>query len=191
MIESKTQDDLFARLAAGQRSALEEVCTRYGARVAAFVRRRMGQGLRARLETQDLVQESLAAVGQSASGLSFRGEQHFLGWLRGVVEKKVLHHARHWAAERRAQGREVPWPSVERSLRSGAERPSQVFRRRETLDRLAAELKRLSPADRDLVLLRLFFEVPWATAARILGTTQAAAQMRLTRARRLLRQRLA
>src|SRR5688500_3345974 len=94
---ASVQDGLFTRLSVGEPAALEEVCRRYGPRVASIVRRRMGRKLRAREETADLVQETMAAVVQAAPGAVFSTEADFLRWVRALAEKRVLHAARHWS----------------------------------------------------------------------------------------------
>jgi len=179
-------DPLFLRLSAGDPSALDEVCRRYGPRVASIVRRRMGKRLRARLETADLAQETMAAVVQAVSGTAFRTEADFLRWVGALAQRRVLHAARHWRARRRCFTGEVPCGAGDSVPDRRAERPSQVLLRSETLERVQEELGRLPPPEREVIVLRLILGLSWSAVGAALQVTEECAQMRFTRARRQL-----
>ncbi|MBI4602497.1 MAG: sigma-70 family RNA polymerase sigma factor [Planctomycetes bacterium] len=177
---------LFSRLAAGDPAALDEVCRRYGPRAASNVRRPIGRPLRARVETADLAQEAMLAVVRDAPRERFESEAAFLRWLQAVVERRVLRAARRWGAACRSLGRERSIGEAAERPDPRAERPSQVFAREEEAAGLAAALARLAPGDREVFVLRLVLELPWAAVAGALGTTEECAQMRFLRARKRL-----
>ena len=54
--------------------------------VHAWVRRRLGPQLRARVDTQDLAQSSLAEAFRDLQGFEWRGRESFQRWLRTTVE---------------------------------------------------------------------------------------------------------
>ncbi|MBI4582888.1 MAG: sigma-70 family RNA polymerase sigma factor [Planctomycetes bacterium] len=182
---------LFERLSKGEPEALDEICRRYGKRVAALVRRRLGPALRAREETDDIAQETMVDILKGASKCHFDSEAAFLRWLQVVVEHRVLHTAEYWRAARRRASKEVRFSTALLDAEPHAESPSAVLQRREEIDRLSLELARLPSEDREVIISRLFLKLPWAAVAAAMGTTEEAAQMRFTRARRKLVSQLA
>ena len=181
---------LLSRLASGNRVAQEEVCRRYGKRVYWIVRRRLGRKLRARVETADVVQEAMVDILQDACGCRFASEKDFLNWVRAIVEHRIQEIAGYWGAAKRRRSREVRLPTKEVRADHRAERPSQIFRRKEDHQRLCVTMTRLPAADRQILVSRLFLGLSWDHVASSLGTTEAAAQMRFVRARRRLAQEL-
>ena len=183
--------ELFDRLASGDPGALEEVCRRYGGRASRIASRKLGRSLRARVETADIAQEAMLDLVRSPGRQRFPSEASFLAWLNVVVERKVIKAARRWHASRRNIAREVgPHPALG-DLAGEGTTPSQACAREERADALAAAIHSLSPADRALVISRLLLRLPWAAVARVVGASEAAAQMRLLRVRKRLARRLA
>jgi RNA polymerase sigma-70 factor (ECF subfamily) len=100
-----------------------------------------------------------------------------LGWLLGVT-RRVLANARR--RERRA--------GALRALlgvqpQSNAPDPAELI----DDDELRAALRRLSPVDREALVVTAWLDLSSADAARALGITPAAYRMRMSRARRRLR----
>ncbi len=178
--------ELFARLSRGDPEAFREVYARYGARVAAIARHRLGPRLRARIETDDLTQEAWATVACEAPGAVFANEQQFLGWVEGVVEHRALREARRWRAQRRCSEREARGVDAASRPDARAERPSQIVLREEAVARVTVALACLESDDRQVIVLRLLLDLPWRDVAAAQGVTEECAQMRFTRARRRL-----
>jgi len=117
-------------------------------------------------------------------------DAQFRALLLRIVENTLRKQHRRFTARRRDVGRERPLPS-ESVLHldapdATAQTPSQVVDRneRDALIRLAMEL--LNPEDREVIELRQWEEMPFAEIAKRLGISEAAAQMRHTRAIRRL-----
>lgn len=182
--------DLFLRLSEGQRDAFDEVCRRYGERVARIARGLLGRPLRSRVETADVVQTVLAALLGSRGSLLFDSEAAFLRWIQVVTERKILRLARHWHAEKRPVGMEIALEDLSRLPDGQSEAPPQVLDRKETAERLILALARLPPGDRELAISRLFLKLPWSTVSRSFGISEEAAVMRYARVRRRLRRLL-
>ena len=155
-----------------------------------IVRRRLGRKLRARVETADVVQEAMVDILQDACGCRFDSEKDFLSWVRTIVEHRIQEFAGYWGAAKRRRSREVRLPAEEERADHRAERPSQIFHRKEEHQRLCATMARLPAADRQVLVSRLFLGLSWDHVASSLDTTEAAAQMRFVRARRRLAQEL-
>lgn len=98
--------ELIRQIQAGDRQAADILCRRYGPRVARLVRRSIGRRLRARLETQDLVQSAFLEVLRGLPGFTYRGEAAFLAWPAAIVERMIL--ALPWEAIARAHGASIP-----------------------------------------------------------------------------------
>jgi RNA polymerase sigma-70 factor, ECF subfamily len=174
--------DLFERLSRGEPGAIDEVCRRYGPRVAAIARRKMGGRLRGRIETADVVQESMADIVRDASRSRFPSEAAFLRWTTAVVEHTVLDEVRRWDGARRGFGLEIEADGRDGTDPFG-ETPSRIVRRRETSEKISEGLALLSSSDRKVVIARMILELKWADVAASLGSSVAAAQMRFGRAR--------
>jgi RNA polymerase sigma factor (sigma-70 family) len=180
--EGAVGEELFQGVARSESWAIDEVCRRYGPRVAAMVRPRMWRRLRRRLETADLAQEAMAEIARQVPGVNFSSEADFLRWTAAVVEHKVLQAARRWAARSRA-GRAVPIDACREAADPLAETPSRLYRRREDAEKISEALAGLAQDDRRIVIARLLLGLRWPEVAASLGTTIPAAQMRLQRAR--------
>ena len=178
LIEKFTQED---------REAQNEVCRRYGERVARIVRQAAGSALRSREGTADLAQEALWEMVRSSPGCRFESEAAFLGWVRRIVEHRIFHAARHWKAQRRGAAREVPLtPTREGDSGASSQSPSSILESKERIDNLSRVLARVAALDREVLIYRAVLDLPWAKVAIALETTQAAAQMRFNRARKRL-----
>ena len=184
--DAGVQEGLFDRLAEGDAAALEAVCRLYGERAAGMVRHRLGKSLRMRLETADVVQEAMMDVVQEAKRIRFRGEADFLRWLNAVVEHRILQAARYWSAQKRKAGLQSPLATDDLQEDPRAERPSRIYRRRETSDRISGALAGLPEKHRKVLIPRLILQMPWPAVARSLKISLEAAQMRFLRARRAL-----
>ncbi len=187
LVDCVSPDPLFHRLSRGEPGAIDELCLRYGPRVASIARSRLGRSLRARLETADVAQEAMIDILKAAPGENFRCEAEFLRWVGVVVEHKIIQIARHWRRVRRRMSREKPITGSGSWLDPRAERPSQILERRETVERFSLALAALEPRDRAVIISRLLLELPWSRVAQALGASEEAAQMRFTRVRRRLR----
>ena len=185
--QDTSKDTLFTRLAAGHPAALDELCRRYGPHVSEIARARLFRRLRARVETADVAQDAMVEIVSGARAQRFSDEASFLRWAREVVQNRVLQLAKRWGAARRRIDREEPFPEGRSSPDLSAERPSQLFERKQRADRLTEAIARLPEGDREVLVARLLLEMPWSAVAASLGTSEEAAQMRFTRARRKLR----
>ncbi|HEU4420598.1 MAG TPA: sigma-70 family RNA polymerase sigma factor, partial [Planctomycetota bacterium] len=103
-------------------------------------------------------------------------------WLATVVRNSVRMHRR--SARRRVAREALAAVARENAAPSGAERLAGQ-------QRLLAAVESLPAADRDVLLLRYFDELPPRAIAQRLGTTSAAVRSRLSRALATLRSRLA
>jgi RNA polymerase sigma-70 factor (ECF subfamily) len=135
-----------------------------------------GQG---RADAEDLLQDTLARAYLGVHGL--RDETRFTGWLLAIVRRR--HFSRLKA--RRADPQLVEDPSSERGFAAAYE--AQTVEAQLALEALA----RLPDGPRELLALTCLDGLSPLEAAAALGIPPRAVRMRLTRARRMLREQYA
>ena len=177
---------LLKRWHAGDREALGVLLERNIDWIRAHVRRRLGQALRQKAETQDFVQEAMADVLRYGPKFTVADEGRFRALLARIVENVLRDQHDHFAAQKRAAAKERPLPSdtvleLDPPNRE-VTRPSQVASRREESAWLALGLEMLDAGDRAVILLRQQEGLPFAEVGRRLGVSEEAARFRFQRA---------
>jgi len=160
--------DLVRRAAAGDPEASGELVRRYEGRVKASIRRRLGSVLRARVDTDDLFQSTIAASLADLGTLRFEGERAFVGWLAQVAERRIRDSARFHRAARRDVGREGPLPK-EDLLAAGRTSPTQGALRTEATAGLREAMEVLPEVDRRVVELHSFRGMGFREVAEAVG----------------------
>ena len=89
MAESRNDETLASRLAAGDETALHELYAEYGTRLFAYALRLTNDQAKA----EDVVQDVLVTVWRTAD--RYRGEGRFIAWLLGIVHHTAMNAIRH------------------------------------------------------------------------------------------------
>lgn len=178
MTADRPLTDLHERAKAGDRQAFDELIGPLRDRLVAFVRSRLGQALRGKLEPEDVVQE--ASLQAFESIVAFRGadSDSLWSWLTSISEHLI------WNASRKRSLKESSL-----SLESPAEEvsPSRALRRKERLARLDQSLSRLKPEQREVIVLAKIEGLQAKEIARRLGRSEAAVRQTISRALKELR----
>jgi RNA polymerase sigma-70 factor (ECF subfamily) len=192
-------DDLKKRLAAHDSAALGELLQVKRAPLMAFIERQLGSALRRRVEPEDVLQETSAEAVRSLPGTDLSQRDPF-GWLCQIAERKIIDlHRRHFGAQKRDAGREVPLgssggdthaPGLINMLVMSMTTPSQAFSRNARELRLADAIARLPPEQRDALRMRYVENLPSKQIAENLGKTDAAVRVMLTRSLKKLQELL-
>jgi RNA polymerase sigma-70 factor (ECF subfamily) len=175
------QGDLIQRAQEGSPEALNALYERCAGRLLAYVRLRLGRDLRSRLESRDILQ---AAMVKSIEHLNdFKGNEtgSLMGWLARIADNEIRDRADYYQRQRRDAARELPLEDdapVAALTRSAL---SRVILDEEA-ERLEAALEALTPAHREVILLRKFEELSFADIAQRLGKSEDACRMLLARA---------
>jgi RNA polymerase sigma-70 factor (ECF subfamily) len=171
----------------GDQAAFTAIVREHTPWIEQLVHRRLGAQLRQRVDTQDVVQNTLIEVLRDGPRFVVTSREHLRGLLARMVENVLRANADHARAEKRDVRREVAPPPGESVVfldaRPGsAASPSQAAAADEerVWVRLAIEL--LAPDDRIVVIWREYQGLSFAEVAHKLGIDEDAARMRFNRA---------
>jgi RNA polymerase sigma-70 factor (ECF subfamily) len=168
--------DLVAAAQRQERPAIEQLLVRHLPGLEAFVRLRMGPGLRAVATPPDLVQSVCREVLEDLTGFEFRGEAPFRHWLYVRAENKLREKHRYHHAQKRDRGQEVALPEAStflpayRTLCS----PSHELEVRETMRRVEAAFDQLPDDYREAVTLHKLCGLSHQEIAERMGRSEGA-----------------
>ena len=147
----------------------------------AFILRRIGNAS----DAEELTQQAFVAASRSIAG--FRGEAALSTWLYGVAMNLVRNHLTREPGRRHRFDAEAAIDE----LRCEAANPEERLDGKQRLASLDRELRALPAAMRDVLLLVALHDMSYEEAATLLSVPIGTVRSRVSRARDLLRQRLA
>ena len=158
----------------------------------------LGRLYRARLDSSDVVQETLARAVKGLGQLRGGSEAEFVRWLRAIVGNVLVDFVREHGAAKRDPRREqtvcdasgdeeTPLAAYLAASQPG---PVTLAQRQERLLQLAAAVGRLPEAERDAVIAHYILELPLSEVAARLGRTEKGAAGLVFRGKRRLRELL-
>ena len=172
------------RARAGDRDALERLLARQHERLERMARRKLGTGLKARVRTSDILQSTFLDVIRSVPDFEGESEEAFGGWVARILENNIRDKGKYFAAQKR---REPTTPlDVEDDapgLPAPTPTPSACAAGAEDLLLVSRALEALPEDYRRIIILRQIDGRSHKEAAEILGRTEAATRMLLSRAR--------
>ena len=177
----EARSDWIEQAKAGSPEALNRLYERSAGRLLAFIRLRLGRDLRARLESRDILQATLLKSLEHLDELKAGETRSVMAWLARIAEHEIRdcadfhHRQRRDAARELPLDDEAPLPALTRSALSRVILDEQATRLEEAMDGL-------TPAHREIILLRKFEELSFAEIGRRLGKTEDACRMLLARA---------
>lgn len=178
MRESRSDDELLAATARGERGAFEQFYRRNAPWLQIRLRRRCGDPDLA----EEVVQETFIAVWRAAS--SYRGPDRSGPWLWTIATNRLVDAHR----RRAARARTVSEPSDDLAVTRSAEDDALVS----TYDaNLASALDRLSPELREILQATVLDGLSVRETAVLLNIPEGTVKSRADRARRQLREALA
>lgn len=177
---------LLRRWNAGEGEALDAILARERDWLEGRVRARLGPKLRQKAETEDFVQDALLEFFRYGPRFEVQSRRHLRGLLGRIVENALRGKAKWFDRQRRQLAAERPLdPRDTLSFEPAAPtayRPSRIAQQGESEARLRLAVELLDPADREVIVLRQWEELPFAEVAARLGIQEDAARMRLNRA---------
>ncbi len=186
----RSDRELCRDASAGEKSALEELLSRYRDRLKRMLAVRMHPRLAKRCDPSDVVQDALAEATRRLPEYLGTPELPFYVWLRQLgLDRLTDYHRRHLYAQSRSVFREeeadLSDESVEtlaQQLAGAVDDPARQLAREERRQRVRRCLEQLRPSDRELLLMRFAEQLQLKEIAAALGLTEAATKSRLHRA---------
>lgn len=176
-------ENLIHRAKEGSQDALDRLFGRYGERLLALVRLRLGPGLRPQIESQDVLQETLLNAFRRIDQFEGSGERTLMAWLgaiaRNVIRDQVDYHHR----ERRDAKRQVPLGEIGEVVESRIRDEVSRVALHEKSVLLERAIEELDPDRREVILLRSFEELTFPEIAERTGRTADACRMMYRRTR--------
>jgi RNA polymerase sigma-70 factor (ECF subfamily) len=191
--ESDTEQ-LLQAAGEGDAEARGRLLERHRARLKRMVAIRFDRRLAARVDSSDVVQETLAEAARKLDSYLRDRPLAFYPWLRQIAQQRLIDaHRCHLVAARRSVAREEPAGLPDESAMElagrlvAAEAPSARLRRGEQRALVRKALDRLPERDREVLVLRYLEELSTSDAAAVLGTSDGTVRVRTLRALQRLR----
>ena len=189
-------DALLDQASQGDASAISRLLNRHRDRLRQMVGIWMDPRVAARFDASDVVQETLVVAASRLPSYTRERPLPFYPWLRQLAWDQLVHYHRlHIYAQIRSVDREDEvWSGLsnhstarlaEQLMASGTSASGRLSRR-ETQERMREALKRLSTADRKVLVLRFLEQLSVSDVAAILSISPEAVSMRQLRALRKL-----
>ena len=169
-------DDLVARVAAGDDTALRELFSRHAPWIAARLRSVLPAA-----EVEDVLQETFLGAWRGAAGYRAEGAG---GWLWGIARRQAALLLR-----RRGSADQAAWTVLPDDLAAGpgTPDPAETVLARAGLEEAVAALGPAGSPEREVWRLMYEQDRPVAEVAELLGVPPGTVKSRAHRARRLLR----
>jgi RNA polymerase sigma-70 factor (ECF subfamily) len=175
----------------GDKSAINQLYSIYAERVRWMVRFRMGKELRSKLESMDIVQDTLINAFNGIDGFSYKNEGDFVRWLSKIAENELRGNLKKLHADKRDIRKEVR-PDNNRPASEGgyvrahepiqATTPSMILSKKEDLDKLEKAIDELNPEYREVIVLTKIEGLSYRDIGQKLGKSKDAVRMLATRA---------
>jgi RNA polymerase sigma-70 factor (ECF subfamily) len=180
-MEGPSSEDVIRAAKTGSTRELDRLYERYAPRVLSYIRMRMGQSLRQRLESRDILQATLLKSFQHLG--EFRGTdgRSLVAWLARIADREIADRADYHHRQRRDAGQEASLDDHSDLAVRVRSVLSQVILD-ERIGTLEAAMDSLSEVHRQVILLRKFEELSFAEIARRLGKSEDASRMLFARA---------
>jgi len=197
--EAARTRELLEQARAGDTSAAEQLLALCREPLKRVVDLRLDPQLARREDASDIVQKVLIDAHRRLREYLRDPRLPFAVWLRHMAKDRIIDaHRRHQEAARRSLDREQPnlapaWADASSAqliarLADQELTPASAAIQQELHQKLGQLLGELDEADREIILMRYYEQLPNQEIAAALGLTEAAASMRHLRALRRLKE---
>ncbi|MBK9129684.1 MAG: sigma-70 family RNA polymerase sigma factor [Phycisphaerales bacterium] len=184
---------LLCRWHGGDHGALHVLVERYLPRVRQYVHRRLGDSLRRRADSGDVVQDAMLEFLRYSPRFQVENGRQFEALVLRIVDN-VLRDQHDWYSRKRREiDRECSLPAssvLYLGSTSGSLRPSEAAQANEKQALVRLSLELLRAGDRQIIILREYDGLTYPEIASRLAINEAAVRMRLSRALRRLGQKM-
>ena len=173
---------LFRRARNGSPEAINALFERYGGRLHALIRARLGPNLRRRVESRDILQATLLKGFQGIDRFEGSGSRPLMAWLGTIAKDEICDQADFHQRQKRDYARETGLESkvdrIGETIRSEVSR----LQMRADAQRLEHGFDALSEPHREIILLRSFEELTFPEIGERLDKSPDACRMLYARA---------
>jgi len=175
----------------GDKSALNQLYRIYAERVRWMVRFRMSKQLRSKLESMDLVQDTLIHALSGLEDFTYKNEGDFVRWLAKIVENELRGSLKKLYADKRDIRKEVRLDDYEPTTGGGfvgtpgpieATTPSVIMSKKEDLAKLEKAIDELKPEYREVIILTKIEGLGYKQIADRVGKSSEAVRKLVSRA---------
>ena len=185
----ETYDRLIKLSQEGDREAFSELCELRRRQLVGEVSKKIDRRLLPRVDASDVIQEVFLDAHRRLPEL-VGTDMPLIAWLRFLCNQKLVDlHRKHVKAKKRSTQREqavqktdYSWESIAETLVANASSPSTRAEKNEMAIWVKEHLGKLSPIDREVLVLRHFHSMNNSEVAETLGLTINAASNRYVRA---------
>jgi RNA polymerase sigma-70 factor (ECF subfamily) len=194
-----SEQSLPDRIRRGDVEAMAEFIEERRPQLLAFIERKLGPALRRKLEVEDVFQEVSVDCVRALAEVDLNNRDP-LNWLCQLAERRIIDaYRKFFGAQKRDADREVGLGTPGGATRDGGlinllvasmTSPSQAFSRQQREFRLLEEIDALPPDQSEAIRLRYVEGMPTKEIAKLLGKTDGAVRVMLTRTLKQLASRL-
>lgn len=178
------QDDsrLFREARQGSREAIGAVFERYGERLHALIRVRLGPQLRRRLESRDILQATLLKAFQGFERFEGSGSNSLMAWMGTIARDEICDQAERFGRQKRDMARDTTLDERAEALTEPIRSETSRIQLQAESERLVEALDSLKEEHREVILLRSYEELSFREIGERLGKSPDACRMLLARA---------
>jgi RNA polymerase sigma-70 factor (ECF subfamily) len=176
------EPSLFRRARERSDEAVNELFDRYGERLHALVRLRLGARLRRHLDSRDIVQNTMLKAFQSIDRFEGSASTPLMAWLGRIAENEIRDQADFYERQKRRPDLETPLDDKLDALRAEVTSAVSRLHVKEQMDRIERAFESLEPAHREVILLRSFEELSFGEIGERLQRSAEASRKLYTRA---------
>jgi len=171
------ESQLIRRAAEGSSAALNAVFERYGERLLALIRLRLGPRLRNQVGSQDVLQQTLLKAFRRIEQFEGSGETSLMGWLGAIARNEIRDQAKYLGREARDVNRNVPLEEERHVWARQVRTQSSRLALKEQSRLLEQALESLSEAHREVILLRRYEELTYPEIGERMGKSPDACRV--------------
>src|SRR5882724_7183056 len=178
-----TEDQLVARCRSGDLDAFGQIYAKYERQVFRYAYHLLGH----RDDADDVKQETFVKAFQALSG--FRSEASLQTWLLKICGNLCRDRIKSW--ERRKVQYDARLDNDALSGDSYSEDPQEIVERSQLTDLIFRALRGMPAPQREIIVLHEIEDLSYEEIAGVLGCSRTSVKLRLFRARRCLKERVA
>lgn len=190
MINRLTESlQLLRKIKAGDKRALDQLFRRYYDRLLEIVRMKLGQEMRWKVQSSDVLQEVFIVALNNIEEFEPRPKANFLNWFAVKIEYKIRDMYDYFRAAKRNQCLEAPLGamdpeqgSVFENLPGRDKTPSQILMAHEEVRKIQKAFDKLGKDQREVIVLRIFEGLSFNEIGQLQGRQPDAARMAFSRA---------